>query len=294
MNFTIIDTESIYRRLLDAPDAAARAAIYRDELVAPFAGLAAIFRLDGETAFKTWAMPLDYLADRAQIAPILDAMAAYGVWARAEQALHDGWAAFAPYADRISTTHITFGLMISDGRGGFGRGYAGFGAIPPWIMTTLSAANDYTLPRIATATAHELHHNVAAAITGRAPIMATLADYIVGEGLAESFGASLYGADTIGYYVTDFDESRWQETRALVAAHLDVSDFNIMRGYVFGDMLGDAGDPMGIPRVGVPAYAGYALGYRAVQAYMARTGYSVVEATFVPAREILAESGIFD
>ena len=40
-------------------------------------------------------------------------------------------------------------------------------------------------------------------------------------------------------------------------------------------------------------FAGYALGYRAVQAYLARTGRSAAEATFLPAAEILAESGYF-
>ncbi len=292
MNFKIIDTEPIYRRLLDAPDAAAREAIFNADLIPPFAGLAQFFGMDGMGAFKMWQMPPDLFADRAYIEPMLDAMSAYGVWDKAARALHDGWAAFAPYAAHIRTANdtITFALMISDMRGQPGRGYAGFGAIPPWIMTTIGAANEYTLPRIAAATAHELHHNLAAATIGRAPIISTLADYIVGEGLAESFGAALYGENTVGYYVTDFDESRLDETLHIIGANLAETDFNKVRGYVFGDMWGGQ---MGIPETGVPAYAGYALGYRVVQAYMANTGQSVVEATFVPAREIIAASGVF-
>ena len=49
-----------------------------------------------------------------------------------------------------------------------------------------------------------------------------------------------------------------------------------------------------LPQPGVPAFAGYALGYRVVQAYLKRTGKNVVEATFVPAQEIVAQSGFFD
>jgi uncharacterized protein YjaZ len=43
----------------------------------------------------------------------------------------------------------------------------------------------------------------------------------------------------------------------------------------------------------VPAFAGYALGFRAVQEYLRRTGKSVAETTLMPAEEIIAESGYF-
>lgn len=292
MNFNIIDTEAIYRRLLAAPDASAREAIFNVELIPPFAGLAQFFGMDGMNAFKTWRMPPDLFADAALIAPMLDAMSAYGVWEKATVALKDGWAAFAPYADRIRTANdtITFALMISDMRGQPGRGYAGFGAIPSWIMTIIGEANDYTLARIATATAHELHHNIAAAINGRTPMITSLADYIVGEGLAEAFGAALYGEQTVGYYISDFDESRLDETIRVIRENLNETDFNKVRGYVFGEMWGGQ---RGITQTHVPVYAGYALGYRIVQAYLNRTGQSVAEATFVPALDIIAMSGIF-
>ncbi|MBK8025080.1 MAG: hypothetical protein IPK19_27655 [Chloroflexi bacterium] len=292
MKFDILDTQGVYRRLLDAPDAAAREAIVQTELIPPFEGLARFFGMDGLSAFRMWQMPPELFADRERIAAMLDAMTAFDVWRKAEKALHDGWRAFEPYADRLDLRgeSITFSLMITQSAGQPRQGYAGFGAIPPWIMTTIGDANDYTLPRIATATAHELHHNLSATVRGRTPMIASLADYIVGEGLAESFGASLYGEETIGYYVTDFDESRWDETVRIIGEHLDETDFNKVRGYVFGEMWGGQ---LGIERATVPTYAGYALGYRAVQAYLARTGQSVAEATFVPAREILDASGLF-
>lgn len=282
MKFHIIDTESIYRRLLNAPDNETRQAIYQTELIAPFAGLTQFFGTDNLSLFRQWGMPLELYTDSAQLTPMLEAMSAFGVWDKAVQALNEGWAAFAPYADQISTQEIVFGLMITQSLGMPVKGYAGFGAIPPWIMTTLSEANDYTLPRIATATAHELHHNLAGAINGRPRMIATLGDYIVGEGLAESFGVSLYGEDTLGYYVTDFDESRLDDTLKIIGENLGETDFNKMRGFVFGGPMSD-----------VPTYAGYAIGYRVVQAYMKHTGKSVVETTFVPAHEVIAQSHIF-
>ena len=45
--------------------------------------------------------------------------------------------------------------------------------------------------------------------------------------------------------------------------------------------------------IDLPDYAGYALGYRVVHAYLKRTGQSVVDATFVPAHQIIKESQFF-
>jgi uncharacterized protein YjaZ len=45
--------------------------------------------------------------------------------------------------------------------------------------------------------------------------------------------------------------------------------------------------------MGVPPFAGYALGYKVVQAYLGRTGATVADATMLPAKEIIAGSGFF-
>ena len=50
---------------------------------------------------------------------------------------------------------------------------------------------------------------------------------------------------------------------------------------------------MNLPTIGMPDYGGYAIGYRVVQAYLARTGQSIEAATFVPADEIVRQSGFF-
>ena len=55
MNFNIIDTEAIYRRLLAAESAAERETIFRDELAAPFDGLARVFGSEDTLAtFRQW------------------------------------------------------------------------------------------------------------------------------------------------------------------------------------------------------------------------------------------------
>lgn len=298
MKFQMVDTESIYRRLLNEPDAARREAIFTKELVEPFQGLANIFGGDGLTAFRMWGMSPQQFAgeDRTWMETTVNRLAAAGAWNQAAQALDEGYAAFAPVHDRIALDTIVFGLVISDmGSVPGQRGYSGFGGIPGWIMTVYGDANDYTLPRVKAATAHELHHNLAGAagmgMGGSTDIMNTsVGEYMIGEGLAESFAAALYGEDKVGFWVTDFDSSRLDETKRIIYDELDKTGFNVVRGYIFGDDIAAQGD---LPRAGVPAYAGYAIGYQVVQAYLRRAGKSVVEATFVPAREIIAESRFF-
>ncbi len=297
MKFNVINTEAAYRRLLNEPDAEKREAIFREELIAPFQGLVNRFGGgDGMAAFKQWMMSPDMFAgeNHAWMTQMVDAMAEADAWNQAAQALNEGWERFAPYADEIPTQAITFGLMVFDGRNSpiNGRGYSGFGAIPGFIMTTYSEANDYTLPRVKGATVHELHHNLLfAARPKNFMTETTVADYMIYEGLAESFAGEIYGADVVGYYVTDFDESRLETTKTILHDGLEKTGFDTLRSYIFGDSINQW---QGREPVGLPDYAGYAIGYRIVQAYLEQTGKSVVEATFVPANEIIAMSGFFD
>ena len=288
MDFHVIDTESTYRRLLDAPDATVREAIYRQELIEPFIGLVQYFGGDGLAVFAQWGVNPEQFAknNRQHMKATIDALAVADAWHRAVQALEKGSLAFAPFADRIPLEKITFGLLIADLSGSpQAGGYTGFGGIPGWIMTVYGAPNEQNLQRVESATVHELHHNVMGSSNPKALDMmhATVGDYMVAEGLAESFSAELYGTDKIGPWVTEFDDSRLEQTRTIFHKGLSVTGFDEMRGYIFGD-----------PAAGLPAFAGYAIGYRVVQAYLMRTGNSVVETTFVPAQTIINDSGFFD
>lgn len=288
MQFEIVDTESAYRCLLDAPDAAAREVIYRQELIEPVAGLVQYFGGDGLAAFAQWGMnPEQFAPDRRDgMRALIDALAAAHAWDRSVLALERGRAAFAAYADQIPLPKIIFGLYVADISAVPGaHGYTGFGGIPGWIMTAYGSADAYILARVEAVTVHELHHNVLGAVQGPGSgmVQGTLVDYMVGEGLAESFAAELYGADKVGPWVSEFDEADLERTVAAFRDALGVAGFDEMRRYIFGD-----------PEAGLPPYAGYALGYRTVQAYLERAGTSVVEATFVPARTIVDESRFFD
>lgn len=298
MEFRILDTESTYRRLLDAPDAAAREAIFSAELIAPFQGLVNIFGGDGLAAFKSWNMSPEHFTGEmgVKIAQWLDTLAAANAWKRAAAALETGWAAFAPLHDRVKLDEIVFGLMLADlTTVPWARNYTGFGGIAGWIMTVYGEPDAYNLQRIEACTVHELHHNIMAAVGlgmgGNPDIMnITVGEYMIGEGLAESFAAELYGEENIGPWVTDLNAEQLAEARRVIGGALEVKGFNQVRAYIFGDLISEG---MGRPTTSVPTLAGYSIGYRVVQQYMQRTGKRVVETSLIPAREIIAESGFF-
>jgi len=288
MHFEIVDTESAYGRLLDAPDAEAREAIFREELVEPFMGLVKVFGGDGMAVFAQWGMTLDQFAgdEREEMAALVEALAEADAWTRAQGALYQGDQAFAPHAERIPLEEVVFGLYLADLSGTpQAHGYTGFGGIPGWIMTVYGSADAYNVERVEAATVHELHHNVQGALYPRRANMmeVTVGEYIVNEGLAESFATELYGTAKAGPWVTGLDASDVEAVKPLFQEGLTITGFNEVRRYVFGD-----------PDAGLPVYAGYAVGYRVVRAYLRRTGKSVVEATFVPAEEIIEGSGFFD
>jgi uncharacterized protein YjaZ len=290
MNFTVIDVESIYRRLLSTPDAKTRASIFQEQLIQPFEGLVQIFGGgDGLKAFRQWGMTPGQFggASAATMQETVDLLAAHQAWERAAQSLCKGHEAFADHLDRIPTQHVTFGLLVADmSQMPISYGYSGFGAIPGWIMTIYDKPNAYNLERVEAATVHELHHNILAAVLGGRGLIANLGTYMISEGLAESFAAELYGADKVGPWVSTLTQTEVETAKRLLSTALHETEFTVMRQYIFGDKMS------GQTR-GVPDFAGYALGYHVVQTYLKRTGKSVVQATFIPPEEIIAESGFF-
>lgn len=301
MKFNIVNSQAIYHLLVNTPAAAERERIFRQELVEPFSGLVKVFGgSDGLSMFGMWGMSPEQLAGEQHewAAGLIEALAQADAWKRAAQALDKGWAAFAGYADCIPLESITFALLIADmSRAPQAGGYTGFGGIPGWIMTVYGEPTPDNLKKIEACTVHELHHNLGGAAgavfakPGKTMNDVTVGEYMIGEGLAESFAAELYGEDMVGPWVTGFDESQLERTKAIFRQGLNRAGFNVVRGYIFG---GELAGEWGFEPVNVPLYAGYALGYRVVQAYLKRAGKRVVETTFVPAEEIIAESGFFD
>lgn len=145
-------------------------------------------------------------------------------------------------------------------------------------------------PRLAGAVVHELDHLIRLSQFPWDMAGTSVADYLIHEGMAESFAASLHGEEIVGYYVTDFDDEELEKATNIIRDGLNETGFDVIRSYIFGDYLAEKG---GLSKVGVPDYGGYAIGYRVVQAYLERTGKTAADATFLPADEIVRESGFF-
>ena len=63
-----------------------------------------------------------------------------------------------------------------------------------------------------------------------------------------------------------------------------------VRPYLFGD---PAASFSGYEPIGLPFAAGYTIGFHLIQSYLARTGRTIVGATYTPAADIIANSGYF-
>lgn len=292
MNIHILDLESTTQSLFDAPDDGRHAEIFQREILQPFGVLNGMF--GGASGFKQWGLwpELFNKAENPTLYARFELMRHQNAWGQAAIGVEDARTCFEKYTDMGKVGNISVGLFLTHDHGlEAAGGYSGFGAIPGAVMVTYNHPTHENLACVKAVTAHEMHHQFIGWIFGQGYIISSLANYMVNEGLAESFAAELYGEDKIGPWVRDFNLTRLDETKARFKGQFDLSDFNVIRQYIFGDNIMNRFG--GTSSLGIPDYAGYALGYHTVQAYLQKTGKNVVEASLVPPRELIAESGYF-
>jgi uncharacterized protein YjaZ len=181
----------------------------------------------------------------------------------------------------VADPHATQMLDPDDGYTGYG-GHSGHAV----VHVDPRPENVRNIPA---ALAHEYHHNVRLAFE---PWSAgtTVGQYAILEGLAEAFAVELCGIDRAGPWVTRQTPAERERAREIVGGALDVTGWNEVRAYVFGDWVAAQ---VGLPQRGLVRSAGYAVGFDCVRAYCLRTGKSAAQATYVPWREIAAECGYF-
>jgi uncharacterized protein YjaZ len=297
MEITLYDTLSATRRVINAP-ISERRRIYRECLIEPLRDywtttlrrFAPQMSDDETTAMKVlWDVDLE--ADLSEYMQALDRLEQFDAWNKAEAALHLAARTFEATGRSCAEEHITGILLLGNPRDRIfmelNRGYAG-AQIPGYVMLPIWP-NDYNLPRIPAALVHEFNHRVRLT---REPwtLATTVGQYIVLEGLAESFAAELYGPKYVGPWVTSLSSDETERSRTIIGQALDVSGFDKIRAYIFSDEIARQS---GLPEVGLPHCAGYTIGYQVVQAYLRRTGKTATEATFVPYGEIIEASGFF-
>lgn len=194
-----------------------------------------------------------------------------------------------PLGNGVEFGGVRFALALADPRTPdlmeIHKGYMGVGSFSDWILAYVWPT-DYNLPRLPALAVHELHHKVRLAFEPWSE-GTTVGQYLVLEGLAEAFAAEMFGEEMLGPWSRALSEVELDEVRPVMREALEVTGFDEIRGYIFGDW---AASQAGYEPRGLPDFVGYSMGYRMVREYLRRTRHSAVEATYVPWREIVKGS----
>jgi uncharacterized protein YjaZ len=223
----------------------------------------------------------------------LDALLQGKVVDRTWAALEKAFQALKEKGDFHFPETLQVGIFISDGKNPIhvylNHGFSGFGGIPGFIVLVLSPT-EYVLKSLEALVVHEFHHNVRFLIEPWPQDMnISVGKYLLDEGLAEAFAAELYGEEYIGPWTKGLSADELSRAIEIIMPHVAERGFQTASGYLFGDAMADMWD---YPKTGLPHGAGYAVGYRLVKDYFAKTGKNIFSATLESSDQILGELGM--
>lgn len=191
---------------------------------------------------------------------------------------------------KINAEELRFGLYIADPEKlKLQKGYCGFGGIPGFIHVTIYP-NSYNITKLPAVIAHEFHHNIRFSHFNWDYGNVTVSDYLIIEGLAESFAKELYGDELLGPWITSFDEEDLNYSLEVFKDALYVKGFGEVSSYMFGDLFAKE---QGYQPVGLSPFAGYAVGYKIVQSFMKNNHIGIKEATLLDTDEIISNCQLF-
>lgn len=218
----------------------------------------------------------------------IDSLADEALWSACVSSIEKSLMELVKQGIELKVKDYLFTLVLADPKSPYlimSDNYCGDGGIPGFIFGAL-IPSEYTKSKIPVALAHETNHNVRFQYIKWSNDI-SLGEYMICEGLAENFATYLYGEENVGPWVSKTDEETLNEyIKPLMQDALDVQGFDSITSYMYGDELAQMQNY--IP-VGMPYCAGYACGYHMVKYYLNKTGKSIVEATILPAEEILKE-----
>jgi uncharacterized protein YjaZ len=191
---------------------------------------------------------------------------------------------------KIKAEKIKVGLYVADPiKLHLHKGYSGFGGIPGYITITVYP-NSYNIPKLPAVIAHEFHHNIRFSYFDWDHGNVTVGDYLVIEGLADSFAKELYGVEQLGPWVTSMEKEDLEYSIYVIGEALNTKGFAEVSSYMFGDEIAKQ---EGYQPVGLSFCAGYAVGYEVVQAFLKKTSSNIYEASLLSTKEIIEGSGLF-
>ncbi len=300
MKISAIHSDSVYSKIMDAP-LEKKNDIYRYELMMSFENKWSYCHIpikavkpngfDIIMASKMLGLIEPTNVDKTQYESI-KLLSDKALWNACEQSVKKALKCFEDYGVELPVQEYVFSILLANPESPYtimNDGYCGDGGIPGYILAWL-VPNEYTMARLPVALAHETNHNVRFQfIKWRNDI--TLGEMMVSEGLAENFATYLFGEDKAGPWVTKTDMETLNEyIKPIIHDGLGVQGLENLNAYLYGDEMAAL---QNYPPVGLPYCAGYACGYHLVKHYLKKTGKNVIEATLLPASEILEKTEDF-
>ncbi len=294
MNIKAIRSDGIYSKIMNAP-LDKKNDIYRYELMMPFERKWACYNVpmkaktpngyDVIMASRLFGHIEPTKVDKTQKQNI-HLISDDALWEKCEMAIRKSLNCFTQHGIDLPVIEYMFTILLANAESPYiilNEGYCGDGGIPGYIFSWL-IPNEYTLEHLPVALAHETNHNIRFQfIEWKNDI--TLGEMMVSEGLAENFATYLYGEDKAGPWVTKTDMTTLDEyIKPVIQDGLNVQGFENLNAYLYGDEMAKL---QNFPQAGLPYCAGYACGYHLVKHYLEKTGKSVIEATLLPAKDIL-------
>jgi len=296
--YKVIDTLEQYQELLAITDLEERKNYFRYTMMKPFKEMWNLINVplkakqnNGyDVVMAAQMLGFADVSDDKSIREGLSTLKANNAYTVAENTIKNCIVKANDAGLKINADEVKFGLYVSDSEKlKLQKGYTGFGGIPGFITVNIYP-NDYNLPKIPAVIAHEFHHNIRFSYFDWDHGSVTVGDYLVIEGLAESFAKELYGTEQLGPWVTSMNEKELQYSTEVIGEALDVKGFAEVSSYMFGDEIAVQ---EGYQPVGLPFSAGYTVGYKAVQSYMKKHNKTIYEATLASTDEIINGCDLF-
>lgn len=288
MKITVLDTYAAMHEILHAP-AGERAALL-EEMWRPVAGMYRYFPGPVDLVAMHAAssgFPLD--RDTEACLDAIELLRAADAWGRIERALRSAADRLAESLRRVDLPEVTVLLVVGDPGDRIyldeALGLTANGSVTGYLYLNVWPSPE-NLDRVEAMAVHEFDHNVRYAPGGVVwdPATVTVGEQIVSEGLADALARELYG-DALGRARIGVPHRHDDALYARVTANLGITGMQDFASWVLGDAIAGR---FGAPPIGIPTGAGYAVGNRLVDAYLAATGLSASEAVHADAREIIA------
>ncbi|MGC5025851.1 DUF2268 domain-containing protein [Tsukamurella sp. DT100] len=288
MKITVLDTYTAMREILCAPEPE-RAALL-EEMWRPGAGMYRYFPGPVDLVAMHAAssgFPLD--RDTAACLDAVERLRAADAWGRIERALRHAADRLADALRRVDLPEVTVLLIVGDPSDRIyldeALGLTANGSVTGYLYLNVWPSPE-NLDRLEAMAVHEFDHNVRYAPGGVVwdPATVTVGEQIVSEGLADALARELYGEE-LGPARIGVPHRHDDALYATVVDNLGVTGMQNFASWVLGDAIAGR---FGAKPIGVPTGAGYAVGNRLVDAYLAATGRTASEAVHADAREIIA------